>query len=81
MKTSGIIRNIDELGRIVVPKEMRKQLEIGCGDPVDISLEGGAIILRKHTAACIFCGSTESIIIFKNKKVCKECATQIKTAE
>ena len=77
MKTSGIIRNIDELGRIVVPKEMRKQMDIACGDPVEISAEGGRIILKKYTTACIFCQGTEDVIEFKNKKLCKNCILEI----
>ena len=77
MKSSGIVRNIDELGRLVVPKEMRTTLDINCNDPVEISLDGDKIILRKYTPNCIFCGSNANLTVFKNKKVCAACIDEM----
>lgn len=73
MKSIGIVRNVDELGRLVVPKEMRKALDINCNDPVEITIEGDRIVIRKHLPCCIFCGNESDIISFKGKKVCKTC--------
>lgn len=78
MKATGIIRRIDELGRIVIPKEMRRELDINREDPVEISCEGEHIILRKYTPYCLFCGAEEDIRIFKDKKVCRACLAALK---
>ena len=78
MKSKGIIRNIDELGRLVVPKEMRTALDINCNDPVEISMEGNSIILKKHIPYCIFCAGTTDLTLFKDKKICAECLAEIK---
>lgn len=78
MKSTGIIRNIDELGRIVVPKEIRKQLDINNNDPVEIYVDGDKIILKKHLPACYFCGNTAYLNDFKGKKICNDCIEEIK---
>lgn len=78
MKSTGIIRNIDELGRIVVPKEIRKKLGIENTDPVEIYVEGDKIILTKYLPACHFCANTEGVSDFKGKKICSECIKSIK---
>ena len=74
MKVSGIVRHIDELGRVVIPKEMRKSLGISEGDPVEMIMEGDKIILGKHFPTCIFCQGTKELMEFKGKKICNECA-------
>ena len=79
MKSTGIVRHIDELGRIVVPKELRKKLGIGANDPVEISSEGDKIILTKYAPVCHFCGSTENISAFKEKNICESCIREIKS--
>ena len=79
MKSTGIVRNIDELGRIVVPKELRKKLGISANDPVEISSEGDKIILTKYAPVCHFCGSTENVSEFKEKSICKKCISEIKS--
>ncbi len=78
MKNKGIIRNIDELGRVVVPKEMRKMLGINNSDPVEIFAEEDSIILKKFRDDCIFCGSEEELSGFKGKKICKKCLAELK---
>ncbi len=77
MKSTGIVRNIDELGRLVVPKEMRTTLDINCNDPVEISMEGDRIILKKYAPNCIFCGNNTDLLIFKDKKVCSQCLSEM----
>ena len=79
MKSTGIVRNIDELGRIVVPKELRKKLVISANDPVEISSEGDKIILTKYAPVCHFCGSTENVSEFKEKSICDSCIKEIKS--
>ena len=78
MKATGIVRNIDELGRIVVPKEMRTKMDILCDDPVEIFVEDDKIILRKYVPNCIFCGKSEEIVTFSEKKICRACLDELK---
>ena len=77
MKASGIVRNIDELGRIVVPKEMRTSLGIQNGDSIEIYVDEDKIILKKHALPCIFCGRGEDLVDFKGKMICKSCKQEI----
>lgn len=77
MKATGITRKIDELGRIVLPIELRKQMGIAERDPMEIYVEGDMIILKKYEPACIFCGSTKGIRQFKEKNVCAACAQEM----
>ncbi len=79
MKSTGIVRHIDELGRIVVPKELRKKLGISACDPVEISSDGDRIILTKYSPVCHFCGSTEGIVEFKEKNICESCIKELKS--
>ncbi len=78
MKSTGIIRSIDELGRIVVPKEMRSKMGIGSQDPIEIYVEDDKIILKKYENACSFCGSCDNLTAFKGKMVCTACIEEIK---
>ncbi|MBQ4071535.1 MAG: AbrB/MazE/SpoVT family DNA-binding domain-containing protein [Clostridia bacterium] len=78
MKATGIVRHIDELGRIVVPKEMRTKMDILCGDPVEIFVEDDKIILRKYAPNCLFCGSAENLSEFKDRKICSECLAELR---
>lgn len=78
MRSTGIVRKVDSLGRIVIPMELRRSLEIREDDPVSISVYGEAIVLKKYRPFCTFCGNTESIRTFKNKNVCSDCLSLIK---
>lgn len=78
MKNTGIIRKVDELGRIVLPKELRKMLSIGDNEPVEIYVEEEKIILRKYQPYCSFCGSSEGITEFKGKKICAACLDELR---
>ena len=77
MKATGMVRNIDELGRIVIPKEMRRKMGIQSNDPVEIYVDDDKIILTKYAPSCIFCGSEENLLVHQDKKICTACATQI----
>ena len=77
MKALGIIRPVDELGRIVLPVETRKMLELNPKDGVEIFIEDDKIILKKYRPSCIFCGEADNVTDFKGKKICKNCASAI----
>lgn len=77
MKATGMIRHIDELGRIVIPKEMRRQMDIQSNDPVEIFVDGDHILLAKYAPTCIFCGGTENVSLFKDKKICERCRAEL----
>ncbi len=81
MKSLGIVRKIDELGRIVLPIETRKRLDIGPKDPVEIFVEKDRVILKKYEPCCIFCGDADNIVNYKDKKICKKCLDELKKAE
>lgn len=78
MKSTGIVRHVDELGRIVVPKEMRKKMGIANSDPVEFYVDGDKIILTKYVPSCSFCGSDNDVEEFKGKKICRACLDEIK---
>mgnify|MGYP003301350641 CR=1 FL=1 len=80
MKSTGIVRKIDELGRIVLPKELRDTLNIDHKDPIEIFVEGDNIILRKYEPACIFCGNASDAVNYMEKRICKECVAKINEA-
>ena len=67
MKSTGIVRRVDEVGRIVLPMEIRKSLNIDTRDPVEIFVDSNQIILRKYEPACIFCGNADDVRIFKGR--------------
>ena len=78
MKSTGIVRKIDELGRIVLPMEIRKTLEINEKDSIEIFTDEDTIILRKYHPACIFCGNASDVVYFAGKRICPECLKKIK---
>ncbi len=78
MKATGIVRKVDELGRIVLPIELRRTLDINIKDPLEIFVDDEYIILKKYTPACIFCGSATDIKRIKDKNVCANCLQEMK---
>lgn len=78
MKSTGIVRKVDELGRVVLPIELRRTLNIAEKDALEIYVDGQNIILKKYEPACIFCGNAKDVIIHKNKNICSECLSDIK---
>lgn len=73
MKSTGIVRKVDELGRIVLPIELRRTLGIEEKDRIEIFVDGESIILRKYQTACIFCDNAKDIINYKGKNICPDC--------
>ena len=78
MKSTGIVRKVDELGRIVLPIEMRRTLDIEEKDALEISVEGSSVILKKYKPSCIFCDTTKDIVVFKGKNICPKCLKELK---
>ncbi len=77
MKESGIVRNVDNVGRVVIPMEIRKIMSIKEGDPVEIVKENNQIILRKYQVGCIFCGEDKGLLEFKGMNVCNGCKKEL----
>ncbi|MGE5559073.1 MAG: AbrB/MazE/SpoVT family DNA-binding domain-containing protein [Bacillota bacterium] len=77
MKSTGMVRKVDELGRIVIPVEIRRTLGIDIKDPLEIYVDDGSIIAKKYEPACIFCGNAEGVKAFKGKNICAGCLKSI----
>ncbi len=77
MKSTGIIRKVDELGRIVLPIELRRTLDISERDELEIYMENDRIVLQKFEPACLFCGSSRSLMTYRRKNICQACAKKI----
>lgn len=77
MKSTGVVRKVDELGRIVIPIELRNKLGIAEKDPLEIYVDGTNIILKKFETNCVFCGSTKKLINFEKKLICGKCLKKL----
>ncbi len=77
MKSTGIVRKVDELGRVVIPIELRRTLDISRRDSLEIYVDGDNIILRKYEPGCVFCGSVEDTRQYRGKTVCESCLDEI----
>ena len=77
MKSTGIVRKIDALGRVVLPVELRRTMDIGDRDAVEICVEGGNIVLRKYRPTCVFCDTAKDVQTFKGKCVCPRCLQEL----
>ena len=78
MKDTGIVRKIDEMGRLVIPKEMRDKLGIKNGDEIEFFVEGDRVILKKYLPSCVFCASTYSLVELNEKFICPACLSELK---
>lgn len=81
MKSTGIVRKVDELGRVVIPIELRRTLNIGEKDALEIFVDGSHIILKKYEPACIFCGQAKDNFNFKGKNICPNCVTELEKSK
>ncbi len=73
MKSTGIVRKVDELGRIVLPVEIRRRLDIGERDELEVYLDDDKVVLKKYEPSCVFCASTCSLVNYHGRNVCMEC--------
>ena len=78
MKSTGIVRKVDELGRIVLPIELRRTLDIAERDVLEIYVDGSNIVLKKYRLSCVFCDSSKDLVAYKDKNVCPKCLKELK---
>jgi len=78
VKSTGIVRKVDELGRVVIPIELRRTLQIAEKDALEIYVDGEKIILKKYEPACIFCGSADGVRNYRDKNICANCLEEMK---
>ncbi len=78
LKSTGIVRKVDELGRVVLPIELRRTLNIAEKDALEIYVDGQNIILKKYEPACIFCDNAKDVSVYKGKNICSECLSELK---
>ncbi len=78
MKATGIVRKVDNVGRIVLPIELRRTLDIKVNDSLEIYVDGSQIILTKYEPSCIFCGNAKDVVHFKGKNVCPNCKKEMR---
>ena len=78
MKATGMVRKVDELGRIVLPAEIRQTLEIQDKDPLEIYTDEGRIILQKYYPSCTFCSNVDNLLMFNQRRICRECLQRLK---
>ena len=78
MKSTGIVRKVDELGRVVLPIELRRTLDIAEKDALEIYVDGSTIILKKYEPACIFCNDAKDVISYKGKNICQSCMKELR---
>ena len=81
MKSTGIIRKVDELGRVVIPIELRNKFDIAEKDPIEIYVDGSSIVLKKYEPNCVFCGNTKNLTTYKDKLVCSKCTQKLASLE
>lgn len=77
MRAMGIIRRLDELGRVVIPVEMRRMLDLTDRDIVEITVEGDRLVLQKHMPRCVFCSRGEMLVEYHNRRVCTACMREL----
>ena len=78
MKSTGVVRQLDTLGRVVLPIELRRTLGIEIKDPIEIYVDGDYILLKKYEPACIFCGNAKDVTRIHDKNVCADCIKELK---
>ena len=78
MKATGIVRPVDPLGRVVIPVELRRTLDIKTDDSLEVFVDGEYIMLKKYEPACIFCGNAKDVVSVRGKNVCKSCLAELK---
>lgn len=81
MVSTGMARKVDDLGRIVLPVEMRRMFGIRSGDELEIGVDGGTIVLRKVEARCVFCGESAGLRPYREKQLCASCSTELRATD
>ncbi len=78
MKSTGMVRKIDELGRIVIPAEIRQNMDLQIKDSMEIFTEENRIILQKYQPCCLFCRNADNVVYFNDKRICRSCLEKLK---
>ena len=78
MKSTGITRKVDDLGRFVLPIEIRRSLDIKENDALEIFTDENHVVLKKYLPACTFCGEAENVVLFEDKRICRRCIDRLK---
>ena len=78
MKSTGIVREIDKVGRVVIPKEIRNTLQISDNDPMEIFIDNDCIIIRKYEPSCIFCKTVKDVVLHHDRRICRNCLNELK---
>ena len=81
MKSTGMVRQLDTLGRIVIPVELRRTMDLSLKDTLEIFVDGDQIVLKKYHPACVFCNDARDVISYKGKLVCKKCMEELRKSE
>lgn len=79
MKSTGFVKKIDELGRILIPKELRSSMELDTKDALEMFVDGDRIVLQKYQPACIFCNNADEILFFEGRRICASCLSKLKS--
>lgn len=79
MKSTGVVRKVDELGRVVLPISIRQNMDINERDSLEIFTEGDRIILQKYQPSCIFCSNADDVVYYNGKRICTECLENIRS--
>ena len=79
MKATGMVRRVDELGRVVLPAEIRQAMDIKVKDSLEIYTDGDSIVLKKYQQSCVFCEEAEDLVQFADKRICPACLGKIKS--
>ncbi len=77
MKSTGIVRQIDKLGRVVLPVELRRKLDIDQDSSLEIFVDGDNIVLKKYQPACVFCGEASDVVSYKGRNICRSCLMEL----
>ena len=81
MKSTGMVRQLDTLGRIVIPVELRRTMDLSLKDTLEIFVDGDQIVLKKYHPACVFCNDARDVISYKGKLVCRRCLAERRSGE
>ena len=81
MKSTGMVGQLDTLGRIVIPVELRRTMDLSLKDTLEIFVDGDQIVLKKYHPACVFCNDARDVISYKGKLVCRRCLTELRSGE
>lgn len=81
MKSTGVVRQLDTLGRIVLPIELRRTMDIGVKDMLEIFVDGDEIVLKKYHPSCVFCSDVHDVTPYKGKLICHSCLTELRSAQ